>query len=69
MAFATGKEARRKERETAEAWRNGGGPAEAPVLGPGAVKLDDKFKFMALTTSPKAGATADAGVADSAWDD
>jgi len=69
MAFATGKEARRKERETAEAWRNGGGPGDvAPPLGPGAVKLDDKLKFMALTASPKAGA-APAGGADAAWDD
>jgi ATP-dependent RNA helicase DDX5/DBP2 len=68
LAFATGKEARRKERETAEAWRNGTA-AEEPAQG--VIKLDDKYKFMSLSTSntPQAKGTPAKGSADDAWDD
>ena len=49
--FATGKEARRKERETAEAWRNGTMHDE-PATGLAAVvKLDEKYKHMGITTA------------------
>jgi ATP-dependent RNA helicase DDX5/DBP2 len=73
MAFASGKEARRKERETAEAWRNGtAGPgAVDETLTASGVKLDEKYKFMSLAGgggTPKAGAAAK-GSADDAWDD
>ena len=51
--------------------RSSGGPGgDDALLGPGAVKLDDKFKFMALAAaSPKAGTPAGKGAADDAWDD
>jgi ATP-dependent RNA helicase DDX5/DBP2 len=70
-AFATGKEARRKERETAEAWRNGTIVEEPPTGLAAVVKLDDKYKHMGITTSTpgKNGAPPSAGAADDAWDD
>ena len=70
-AFATGKEARRKERETAEAWRNGTHVEEAPTGLAAVVKLDDKYKHMGISTATpgKGGAMPAAGAADDAWDD
>ena len=70
MAFATGKEARRKERETAEQWRNGGPPGAAEPQG--AVKLSEAYKFMSLAASAtptKPGLAPGKGAADEAWDD
>jgi ATP-dependent RNA helicase DDX5/DBP2 len=67
--FATGKEARRRERETAEAWRNGTVVEEAPSGLAAVVKLDDKFKHMGMNTAPKGAAAPPAGTADDAWDD
>ncbi len=72
MAFATGKEARRKERETAEAWRNGTAHEDASAgLAGGVIKLDEKYKFMSIsaTSTPAGKGTPAKGNADDAWDD
>ena len=75
-AFATGKEARRKEREYAAAWRTTGGSSGDgdTVAAGGAVQLDEKYKFMSLTqkAAPAGGSAAavsSKGTADDAWDD
>ena len=75
-AFATGKEARRKEREDAAAWRTTGGSSGDgdTVAAGGAVRLDEKYKFMSLTqkAAPAGGSAAavsSKGTADDAWDD
>ena len=77
-AFATGKEARRKEREDAAAWRSSGGNLAGLDTGAGGVQLDEKYRFMSLTqqktgtpgaAGAPAGNAASKGTADDAWDD
>ena len=47
FAFATGKEARAKEREAAKAWREGrAGAGEAEEVGGVVVNVDERFKHM-----------------------
>ena len=49
FAFATGKEARAKEREAAKAWREGrAGAGEAEEVGGVAVNVDERFKHMQI---------------------
>ena len=65
LAFATGKEARKKERETSQAWREGRiGDEGATGAGP-KLMIAEQFKHMALA----AAATPNRGAADDAWDD
>ena len=74
FAFATGKEARAKEREAAKAWREGraGEPEQAAVGGVDII-VDDKFKHMKLSASSASltsvgnGSAAPAGNADDAF--
>jgi|TARA_B110000305_G_scaffold239288_1_gene306679 ATP-dependent RNA helicase DDX5/DBP2 len=75
FAFATGKEARAKEREAQKAWREGRAaePEQAAVGGVDII-VDDKFKHMklsastaSLTSAGGAGAAAPAGNADDAF--
>ncbi|GBG84216.1 hypothetical protein CBR_g38188 [Chara braunii] len=62
--FATGKAARRREREQAAAFREGrlADAPEAPAVGGAPVKVDEKYQHM-LSSAPAK------GVADEAWDD
>jgi ATP-dependent RNA helicase DDX5/DBP2 len=50
FAFATGKEARAKEREAAKAWREGKttGDGEGEEVGGFAINVDEKFKHMQI---------------------
>jgi ATP-dependent RNA helicase DDX5/DBP2 len=49
FAFATGKEARAKEREAAKAWREGrAGENETEEVGGVAINVDEKFKHMQI---------------------
>jgi ATP-dependent RNA helicase DDX5/DBP2 len=49
FAFATGKEARAKEREAAKAWREGrAGDQETEEVGGVAINVDEKFKHMQI---------------------
>lgn len=73
FAFATGREARAKEREEARAWREGKQHEAAVVETEGGVTItvEDKFKHMMVSApvaAPGAAAPA-AGVADDAWGD
>ena len=73
FAFATGREARAKEREEARAWREGKQHEAAVVETEGGVTItvEDKFKHM-MVSAPVAAPGADApaaGVADDAWGD
>ncbi|EFJ32009.1 hypothetical protein SELMODRAFT_75384 [Selaginella moellendorffii] len=66
MAFATGKAARRKEREEAAAFKEGRltGTSGVGTFGSTTVRVDDKYKHMLVASvDPKK------GVADDAWDD
>jgi ATP-dependent RNA helicase DDX5/DBP2 len=85
FAFATGKEARAKEREAAKAWREGrAGDQETEEVGGVAINVDEKFKHMQIgkTASsaslgggsakgdlPKVGMADDAFGSDSDGDD
>lgn len=67
FAFATGKEARQTERLLAQQFKTNMKLSTAGVVqtgGSAAVKVDDKYAFMAKATP-----AADAGAADAAWDD
>jgi len=66
FAFASGKEARQQERQLAQQFKTNMKLSSQGVVqtGAAAVKVDDKYAFMA-----KAAATTSAGVADAAWDD
>ncbi|XP_050217412.1 ATP-dependent RNA helicase DBP2-like [Mercurialis annua] len=62
-AFATGKTARRKEREAAttqKETRNG----VSKIVTPASINIEDKYRFMISSSSVKG-----IGAADSAWDD
>lgn len=65
FAFATGKAARQKEKELAQQFREGlkVGASNVVETGGAELKVDDKYKFMANTT------TSAAGAADDAWSD
>eukprot|EP00850_Spirogloea_muscicola_P003264 SM000013S26433 [mRNA] locus=s13:288468:293676:- [translate_table: standard] len=67
MAFASGKAARRKEREDAAAFREGRTVVQttAAQIGSTLVTLDDKYKHMLTVSDPK----KVEGVADDAWGD
>ncbi|CAM6125535.1 unnamed protein product [Calypogeia fissa] len=67
MAFATGKAARKKEREQALAFREGRvAPTGVAQIGATTVRVDDKYKHMLVPiVDPKKGE----GAADDAWDD
>eukprot|EP00271_Cylindrocystis_brebissonii_P014082 TRINITY_DN350_c0_g2_i1.p1 TRINITY_DN350_c0_g2~~TRINITY_DN350_c0_g2_i1.p1 ORF type:complete len:582 (-),score=111.25 TRINITY_DN350_c0_g2_i1:1076-2821(-) len=67
MAFATGKAARRKEKEDAAAFREGRSGATAAVLGGSNVRVATPYKHMiaAAGADPK----RVEGAADDAWDD
>lgn len=65
MAFATGKAARRKEREQAAAFREGRlVPTGTGVLGSTTIRVEDKYKYMLAHANLK-----QEGAADNAWDD
>ncbi|GAX84739.1 hypothetical protein CEUSTIGMA_g12161.t1 [Chlamydomonas eustigma] len=66
FAFATGKEARQAERQLAQEFKNNMKLSTQGVVqsGSSAVKVDDRFSFMA-----KAAAAPVTGAADAAWDD
>ncbi|XP_024635995.1 ATP-dependent RNA helicase DBP2 isoform X2 [Medicago truncatula] len=65
VAFATGKVARRKEKEAAAAHKEAN-IALSKHLGPGAasINIEDKYRFMIAASNSKG-----EGTADSAWDD
>ncbi|KAH7281356.1 hypothetical protein KP509_36G043200 [Ceratopteris richardii] len=67
MAFATGRAARRKEREQAAAFREGRLNASGTAqVGNTTVRVDDRYKHMvAFSADPK----KPVGAADDAWDD
>ena len=69
MAFATGRSARRKEREEAAAFRDGkrGSDVDAvTMIGATPVRVDDNYKHMLMAgTDSKNGE----GAADDAWGD
>eukprot|EP01018_Ginkgo_biloba_P004560 Gb_40721 [translate_table: standard] len=65
MAFATGKAARRKEREQAAAFREGRlTPTGTGVVGSTNIRVEDKYKYMLAQANLK-----QEGAADNAWDD
>eukprot|EP00241_Pyramimonas_parkeae_P015264 CAMPEP_0114316298 /NCGR_PEP_ID=MMETSP0059-20121206/23111_1 /TAXON_ID=36894 /ORGANISM="Pyramimonas parkeae, Strain CCMP726" /LENGTH=561 /DNA_ID=CAMNT_0001442185 /DNA_START=97 /DNA_END=1782 /DNA_ORIENTATION=- len=65
LAFATGKAARKKEREAAAEFRASGGvAAEEPAL----MQVADKYKHMSVQGKGSA-SISKAGAADDAWDD
>lgn len=65
MAFATGKAARRKEREQAAAFRDGrNSPAGMGLVGTNTIHVEDKYKYMLAQANLK-----QEGAADNAWDD
>ncbi|KAJ7547940.1 hypothetical protein O6H91_08G110700 [Diphasiastrum complanatum] len=67
MAFATGKAARKKEREQAAAFREGRlAQIGSAQIGSTSVRVDDKYKHMLVpVVDPRKGE----GAADDAWDD
>ena len=71
FAFATGREARAKEREEAKAWREGrtDEPSVVETESGVTIAVDDKFKHMMVSAPAAAGAAAApaAGAADDAW--
>lgn len=65
MAFATGKAARRKEREQAAAFREGRlAPTGTSAVGSTTIRVEDKYKYMLAHANLK-----QEGAADNAWDD
>lgn len=69
FAFATGKAARQKEREAAQEFREKLKLGASNIVSTGAgtaVKVDDKYAFMAATENAD---SSKAGQADDAWDD
>ncbi|XP_043725422.1 DEAD-box ATP-dependent RNA helicase 20-like [Telopea speciosissima] len=65
VAFATGKVARRKEREAAAAQREAKlSLSKLSVLGPASINIEDKYRYMLTPTIMKK-----EGAADDAWDD
>jgi ATP-dependent RNA helicase DDX5/DBP2 len=72
VAFAMGKEARKAEKELAQQFKANlklGTQGMVTQVGGGAaaVKVDDKYAYMATAASLSSAATA--GNADAAWDD
>ncbi|XP_021806842.1 DEAD-box ATP-dependent RNA helicase 20-like isoform X1 [Prunus avium] len=65
VAFATGKTARRKEREAAAAQKQARvALSKCSITGPTSVNIEDKYRFMIADSNSKR-----EGAADSAWDD
>ncbi|PIA37424.1 hypothetical protein AQUCO_03000183v1 [Aquilegia coerulea] len=65
VAFATGKVARRKEREAAAAHREArNGLSKLTVVSPTSINVEDKYKYMLAPTDMKG-----EGAADEAWED
>ncbi|KAK2974590.1 hypothetical protein RJ640_025239 [Escallonia rubra] len=65
VAFATGKVARKKEREAAAAQREGRTALnKLPAMGPTSINIEDKYKYMITPSMVK-----NEGAADGAWDD
>ncbi|KAF5184684.1 Atp-dependent rna helicase [Thalictrum thalictroides] len=65
VAFATGKVARRKEREAAAAHREArNGFSKLTVVSPTSINVEDKYRYMLASTDTKG-----EGAADEAWDD
>ncbi|MED6217179.1 hypothetical protein PIB30_015297 [Stylosanthes scabra] len=65
VAFATGKVARRKEKEAAAAQKEANIALSKQFgLGPASINIEDKYRFMITTSNIKK-----VGAADSAWDD
>lgn len=65
VAFATGKVARRKEREAAAAQKEARNAlSKLALMGPTSINIEDKYRFMIAPSNVKS-----AGAADSAWDD
>uniref|UniRef100_A0A6N2LJW5 RNA helicase n=1 Tax=Salix viminalis TaxID=40686 RepID=A0A6N2LJW5_SALVM len=64
VAFATGKSARRKEREAAAALQKEARNGQSIVTGPTCINIEDKYRFMIAPSTIKS-----EGAADSAWDD
>ena len=68
FAFATGREARAKEREEAKAWREGRTvePSVVETDGGVTIAVEDKFKHM-IVSAPAAASGGGAGAADAAF--
>lgn len=68
-AFATGREARQKEREERAAFHGGAGAGKASEISDGiaGIKVDDQYKHMAVLAS--APSQVKTGAADDAWGD
>ena len=66
MIRATGREARRKEREESAAFREGRDVADSVQ---GIQVLDESLRGMLLTSQDTAPEKKEQGVADDAWDD
>ncbi|KAH1196882.1 ATP-dependent RNA helicase ddx23 [Glycine max] len=65
LTFATGKVARRKEKEAAAAQKEANIALSKQLgLGAASMNIEDKYKFMITATNTKR-----EGAADSAWDD
>ncbi|XP_040993787.1 DEAD-box ATP-dependent RNA helicase 52A-like isoform X1 [Juglans microcarpa x Juglans regia] len=65
VAYATGKVARRKEREEAAAQKEARTAlSKLSLMGPTAISIEDKYRFMIAESNNKG-----EGAADSAWDD
>ncbi|KAM1122049.1 hypothetical protein TB1_003668 [Malus domestica] len=64
VAFATGKTARRKEKEAAAAEKQAKVASRSSIAGPTSVNIEDKYRFMFADSNNKK-----EGAADSAWDD
>ncbi|CAN6697303.1 unnamed protein product [Malus baccata var. baccata] len=64
VAFATGKTARRKEKEAAVAEKQARVASKSSIAGPTSVNIEDKYRFMFADSNNKK-----EGAADSAWDD
>ncbi|TQD97058.1 hypothetical protein C1H46_017370 [Malus baccata] len=64
VAFATGKTARRKEKEAAAAEKQARVASKSSIAGPTSVNIEDKYRFMFADSNNKK-----EGAADSAWDD
>ncbi|CAK9187545.1 unnamed protein product [Ilex paraguariensis] len=65
VAFATGKVARRKEREAAAAQKDAQiALSKLALMGPTSISVEDKYKYMIAPSMFKK-----EGVADGAWDD
>ncbi|KAK7290337.1 hypothetical protein RIF29_04672 [Crotalaria pallida] len=64
LSFATGKVARRKEKEAAAAQKENIALSRHFGIGATSINIEDKYKFMITASSNKG-----EGIADSAWDD